>query len=430
MEFRVPEDSVEIIRDVIRVEELEHEASTANADLEERGGGDFFSGVIRTKVNLTYIENEAARKVTYNKRIKGFLKKAYELSILCNVEVVSVFYSSYNDEPVVFPNREVVTNTLTKFRALPALVQSKNMVTIEKYTKKMIEKKKKNLRKLKKENYIKELEIMMNKIMEGEAIPTDLHPNDFNNLMYVMNQHLTKIRELEKKRANEEGSTPNAFQPINGRMIHGGTNLEGPTEVAPVSMTPLVTPSMFSGGTNFERPRSPLFVPDVDPKWLVPTMAPSTILFPDLGDVPQQLFHREAPLETPPQMVPLVDPSRIPPFSLFSSQTFSSISQNLRRDPVMPPPLSTVSMTSLMPSPMMASPMSAPVFPPVTDPSVNISSISAPMSMNNYQNYSIDSPRNPTSSEWIDWNDDYVMALFDDSYLNNINIQDPSHNNF
>ncbi|MCD7448310.1 hypothetical protein HAX54_040751 [Datura stramonium] len=130
-------------------------------------------------------------------------------------------------------------------------------------------------------------------------------------------------------------------------------------------------------------------------------MAPSTVPFPSLDNVPQQMFHRVAPLRTPPEMVPLVDPSRIPPFSLFSSQTFSliippvysSILQDLRGAPAMPPPILTVSMPSPMPSPMMASPVSTPVFPPLTpqvDPSMNISSISASMSMNNYQNYSID----------------------------------------
>ncbi|KAH0705656.1 hypothetical protein KY289_010732 [Solanum tuberosum] len=39
-------------------------------------------------------------------------------------------------------------------------------------------------------------------------------------------------------------------------------------------------------------------------------------------------------------------------------------------------------------------------------------------SMNNYHNYS--------SSESIEWDDDSIMSFFDDSYLNNINVQDPN----
>ncbi|MCD7449385.1 hypothetical protein HAX54_051816 [Datura stramonium] len=172
----------------------------------------------------------------------------------------------------------------------------------------MIEKNKENLRKLRKENDTRELKIMMDKIIEGEVIPTDLHPNDFNNLMYVMNQHLIKMHELEKEWLTKRVPHRMPLNPLLDRWYMGRTNLERPTEEAPVSMTPLVTPLMFSGGTNFERPKSPLFVPDVDPKWLVPTMDPSTVLFSALDNVPQQIFHREAPLRTPPQMVPLVGP--------------------------------------------------------------------------------------------------------------------------
>lgn len=51
--------------------------------------------------------------------------------------------------------------------------------------------------------------------------------------------------------------------------------------------------------------------------------------------------------------------------------------------------------------------------PQQMDSSMNIST----MPMNNYQNYS--------SSESIEWDDDSIMSFFDDSYLNNINVQHP-----
>ncbi|KAH0734502.1 hypothetical protein KY285_010209 [Solanum tuberosum] len=55
--------------------------------------------------------------------------------------------------------------------------------------------------------------------------------------------------------------------------------------------------------------------------------------------------------------------------------------------------------------------------PQQMDSSMNIST----MPMNNYHNYS--------SSESIEWDDDSIMSFFDDSYLNNINVQDPSSKN-
>ncbi|MCD9559145.1 hypothetical protein HAX54_016964 [Datura stramonium] len=368
----------------------------------------------RKNVKLTSITNNTERKVTYQKRQKGFLKKAQELSTLCAIEMASVIYSSYTIEPVVFPNCEAATNTFRKFRELPRLVQSKHMVTGGEFTKKRIAKMEKDLQKIRKKNKIKKIKIMMNEVVKEKVIPTDLPSTDLNDLIYMMNQHLKHICEEQRKRANREGSKSNASQPTTRPTIHGGTNLEGPIEEDLVLMVPLVTPSMVPGGTNFERQRSPLFSPDVDSNQLVSMMAPLPVLLPTLTKAPQQLFRRKAPLRTRSQMVPFIDPSWIPPFSLFSSQMFhpmiaqmhSSIPQqmDLRRAHIMAPPILTRSIASPIPSPIMDSPMSTPVFSPMT-------------------------PQNSTSSEWIDWNNDNVMDLFDDSYFNNTNVQDPNHNN-
>ncbi|MCD7473196.1 hypothetical protein HAX54_014851 [Datura stramonium] len=126
---------------------------------------------------------------------------------------------------------------------------------------------------------------------------------------------------MAEKRTDGEGYISNAFQSIIGPMVHGGTNLEGPTEGGPISMVSLMTPSMIPRGTNFERPRSTLFVPDVKPKWLLPMVALSTILLPTLANVPKQFFHLEAPSRTSTQMVPLVD------FSFFII-FFTNVSSN------------------------------------------------------------------------------------------------------
>ncbi|MCD7470362.1 hypothetical protein HAX54_010152 [Datura stramonium] len=368
----------------------------------------------RKNVKLTYITNKTERKVTYQIRQKGFLKKAQELSTLCGIEMTSVIYSPYTIEPVVFPNREDAINTFTKFRALPRLVQSKHMVTGDEFTKKMIAKMEKELQKIRKKNRTKEIKIMMNEVVKEKDIPTDLPSIDINDLIFMLNQHLNQICEEKRKRVDGEGSTSNASQPTTGPMVHGRTNLEGSIEEDPVSMVPLVTPSMVPVGTNFERQRSPLFAPDMDSNQLVSIVAPLPVLLPTLTKVPQQLFHLKAPLRTPPQMVPFMDPSWIPLFSLFSSQIFSPIipqvyssipqQMDLRRTPIMTPPIPTISMASLMPSLIMASPMSTPVFSPMT-------------------------PQNSTPSEWIDRNSDNVMDLFDDLYYNDTNVQDPNHNN-
>ncbi|KAG6669640.1 hypothetical protein I3843_01G250300 [Carya illinoinensis] len=48
----------------------------------------------RGKVELKRIENKINRQVTFSKRRNGLLKKAYELSVLCDAEVAVIIFSS------------------------------------------------------------------------------------------------------------------------------------------------------------------------------------------------------------------------------------------------------------------------------------------------------------------------------------------------
>nr|GMD36033.1 MADS-box transcription factor 6-like isoform X2 [Ipomoea batatas] len=47
----------------------------------------------RGKVELKRIENPSSRQVTFSKRRNGLLKKAYELSVLCDAEVGLLIFS-------------------------------------------------------------------------------------------------------------------------------------------------------------------------------------------------------------------------------------------------------------------------------------------------------------------------------------------------
>uniref|UniRef100_A0AAU7LJA9 MADS23 n=1 Tax=Hippophae rhamnoides TaxID=193516 RepID=A0AAU7LJA9_9ROSA len=49
--------------------------------------------MVRGKTQLKRIENAASRQVTFSKRRNGLLKKAYELSVLCDAEVSLIVFS-------------------------------------------------------------------------------------------------------------------------------------------------------------------------------------------------------------------------------------------------------------------------------------------------------------------------------------------------
>ncbi|KAI3827003.1 hypothetical protein L1987_01064 [Smallanthus sonchifolius] len=50
--------------------------------------------MVRTKVDLKYIENVQRRRVCFSKRRTGLMKKAHELSVLCNADIGVVVFSA------------------------------------------------------------------------------------------------------------------------------------------------------------------------------------------------------------------------------------------------------------------------------------------------------------------------------------------------
>ncbi|KAI4367923.1 hypothetical protein MLD38_016547 [Melastoma candidum] len=50
--------------------------------------------MVRGKTQLRRIENDTSRQVTFSKRRSGLLKKAYELSVLCDAELALMIFSS------------------------------------------------------------------------------------------------------------------------------------------------------------------------------------------------------------------------------------------------------------------------------------------------------------------------------------------------
>ncbi|KAJ2393590.1 Myocyte-specific enhancer factor 2D, partial [Coemansia sp. RSA 2603] len=50
----------------------------------------------RKKIKIQTIKDERNRQVTFLKRKAGLLKKAYELSVLCDSEIAVIIFSSQN----------------------------------------------------------------------------------------------------------------------------------------------------------------------------------------------------------------------------------------------------------------------------------------------------------------------------------------------
>ncbi|XP_060203490.1 MADS-box protein AGL42-like isoform X2 [Lycium barbarum] len=78
--------------------------------------------MVRGKVEMKRIENSTSRQVTFSKRRNGLMKKAYELSVLCDAEVALIIFSpkgrlyefsSSNMQKTIERYRELAKETAT-----------------------------------------------------------------------------------------------------------------------------------------------------------------------------------------------------------------------------------------------------------------------------------------------------------------------------
>uniref|UniRef100_A0ACD6A954 Uncharacterized protein n=1 Tax=Avena sativa TaxID=4498 RepID=A0ACD6A954_AVESA len=93
----------------------------------------------RGKVEMKRIENKISRQVTFAKRRNGLLKKAYELSLLCDAEVALIIFSG-RGRLFEFSSSSCMYKTLERYRtcnhnsqeATPAL---ENEINYQEYLK-------------------------------------------------------------------------------------------------------------------------------------------------------------------------------------------------------------------------------------------------------------------------------------------------------
>ncbi|KAL8111381.1 protein AGAMOUS-LIKE 6 isoform X2 [Apium graveolens] len=83
----------------------------------------------RGRVELKRIENKINRQVTFSKRRGGLMKKAYELSVLCDAEVAVIVFSS-RGKLYEFSSTGSLTTTLEKYQR-SSLNQLNNSVETE-----------------------------------------------------------------------------------------------------------------------------------------------------------------------------------------------------------------------------------------------------------------------------------------------------------
>ncbi|XP_029128442.1 agamous-like MADS-box protein AGL104 isoform X1 [Cajanus cajan] len=72
----------------------------------------------RVKLEIKRIENPANRQVTFSKRRNGLIKKAYELSILCDIDIAVIMFSP-SGRVHHFSGRKRIEDVFTRYINLP-----------------------------------------------------------------------------------------------------------------------------------------------------------------------------------------------------------------------------------------------------------------------------------------------------------------------
>ncbi|TXG59923.1 hypothetical protein EZV62_014496 [Acer yangbiense] len=72
----------------------------------------------RVKIQLKKIEEKRDRQISYSKRKDGLIKKAYELTTLCDVDVALIIFSSAG-KLIIFDGKRRVEDTLKRYIDLP-----------------------------------------------------------------------------------------------------------------------------------------------------------------------------------------------------------------------------------------------------------------------------------------------------------------------
>ncbi|ESQ53343.1 hypothetical protein EUTSA_v10027470mg [Eutrema salsugineum] len=72
----------------------------------------------RVKIQMKKIEDKQQRNIAFAKRKSGLLKKAYELYILCDVQIALVFFSP-SGKLFLFDSKTRIEETIHKYLELP-----------------------------------------------------------------------------------------------------------------------------------------------------------------------------------------------------------------------------------------------------------------------------------------------------------------------
>ncbi|XP_017232041.1 agamous-like MADS-box protein AGL19 [Daucus carota subsp. sativus] len=94
--------------------------------------------MVRGKTQVKKIENTTSRQVTFSKRRSGLLKKAYELSVLCDAQVALIVFSS-TGKLYEFSSSSSTNTIIERYLKIGKNLESGKTVAVEENTEHVLE---------------------------------------------------------------------------------------------------------------------------------------------------------------------------------------------------------------------------------------------------------------------------------------------------
>ncbi|WOL00303.1 agamous-like MADS-box protein AGL80 [Canna indica] len=152
--------------------------------------------MVKSKVELAWISDDATRRATMKKRRKELMKELWKLSVSCDVEACAVVYEPDEQVPEVWPSANVARGLLVRFMELPEDERRRKLTDQEVFLKQRLAKLVEQLKQKEFENRQLELRIMMRNGLMGYGID-ELSIEDSAALTWLID---IKLKEICKKR--------------------------------------------------------------------------------------------------------------------------------------------------------------------------------------------------------------------------------------
>ncbi|CAM0871812.1 unnamed protein product [Alopecurus aequalis] len=186
----------------------------------------------RKKVSLRYIPNKSTRRNTLKNRSRGLMKKAGDLSVLCESKACIIIYGEGESVPQVFPSHSEAMEILNRFKNMPDLKQFKKIMDQETFLLQRISKLRGQVSKSERDYEEREIRSLLHKVMTGNL--QDLAVLSSEELTYVGWTVDVVLKSISDRILKISGQAP-VYQPSTVQAptpnIPHDMNIIGPAQI-------------------------------------------------------------------------------------------------------------------------------------------------------------------------------------------------------